>query len=47
MSKPTSSTDKTMNWTEVLNTPERFVRKPPKPPHIPAAVWITPPKQTA
>ena len=28
------------------NTPERFVRKPPKPPHIPTAVWINPPKQT-
>jgi len=29
-----------------LNTPERFVRKPPKPPQIPSAVWINPPKQT-
>ena len=32
--------------TAFLNTPERFVRKPPKPPHIPTAVWINPPKQT-
>jgi putative transposase len=29
-----------------LNTPERFVQKPPKPPKIPTAVWINPPKQT-
>ena len=29
-----------------LSTPERFVRKPPKPPQIPTAVWINPPKQT-
>jgi len=29
-----------------LNTPERFVHKPPKPPKIPTAVWINPPKQT-
>jgi hypothetical protein len=29
-----------------LTTPERFVRKPPKPPKIPTAVWINPPKQT-
>ena len=27
--------------------PERFVRKRPKPPQIPTAVWINPPKQTA
>jgi transposase InsO family protein len=27
-----------------LNTPERFVQKPPKPPRIPTAVWINPPK---
>jgi putative transposase len=32
--------------TAFLNTPERFVRKTPKPPHIPTAVWINPPKQT-
>lgn len=32
--------------TAFRNTPERFVRKPPKPPHIPTAVWINPPKQT-
>lgn len=31
--------------TAFLSTPERFVRKPPKPPHIPTAVWINPPKQ--
>ena len=29
-----------------LSTPERFVRKRPKPPQIPKAVWINPPKQT-
>jgi len=29
-----------------LTTPERFVRKPPKPPKIPTAVWINPTKQT-
>jgi hypothetical protein len=29
-----------------LNTPERFVGKRPKPPQIPKAVWINPPKQT-
>ena len=29
-----------------LSTPERFVRKRPKPPQIPTAVWINPPKQT-
>jgi len=29
-----------------LTTPERFVRKPPKPPQIPTAVWINPPKPT-
>jgi len=28
------------------STPERFVRKRPKPPQIPTAVWINPPKQT-
>ena len=28
-----------------LSTPERFVHKPPKPPQIPTAVWINPPKQ--
>ena len=27
-----------------LSTPERFVRKRPKPPQIPKAVWINPPK---
>ena len=32
--------------TAFLSTPERFVRKPPKPPHIPTAVWINPPKKT-
>jgi hypothetical protein len=32
--------------TAFHNTPERFVRKPPKPPHIPTAVWINPTKQT-
>jgi hypothetical protein len=32
--------------TAILSTPEGFVRKPPKPPHIPTAVWIKPPKQT-
>jgi putative transposase len=35
---------------DVLNAayaehPERFVRKPPKPPRLPAAVWINEPKQ--
>jgi len=29
-----------------LNTPERFVRQRPKPPQIPTAVWINPPKKT-
>ncbi len=29
-----------------LATPERFVHKPPKPPQIPTAVWINPPKPT-
>ena len=29
-----------------LNTPERFVRQSPKPPQIPTAVWINPPKKT-
>ena len=28
------------------STPERFVRKRPKPPQTPKAVWINPPKQT-
>jgi transposase InsO family protein len=28
-------------------TPERFVRKPPEPPAVPAAVWINPPKPPA
>ena len=28
------------------STPERFVRQRPKPPQIPKAVWINPPKQT-
>jgi putative transposase len=26
--------------------PERFVRKPPEPPHLPQAAWINPPSQT-
>jgi len=26
------------------STPEHFVHKPPKPPRIPTAVWINPPK---
>ncbi len=29
-----------------LNTPKRFVRQRPKPPQIPTAVWINPPKKT-
>ena len=29
-----------------LATPERFVRQRPKPPQIPTAVWINPPKNT-
>ena len=29
-----------------LSTPERFVRQRPKPPQIPTAVWINPPKNT-
>lgn len=29
-----------------LSTPERFVRQPPKPPRVPRAVWINPPKPT-
>ena len=29
-----------------LSTPERFVRQRPKPPQIPTAVWINPPKKT-
>ena len=28
-----------------LSMPERFVRKRPKPPQIPTAVWINPPKR--
>jgi len=28
-----------------LSTPERFVRHHPKPPQIPTAVWINPPKK--
>jgi len=28
-----------------LSTPERFVRQHPKPPQIPTAVWINPPKK--
>ena len=28
------------------STPERFVRKRPKHPQIPKAVWINPPKET-
>ena len=28
------------------STPERFVRQRPKPPQIPTAVWINPPKNT-
>ena len=32
--------------TAFLNTPERFVRLRPKPPQIPTAVWINPPKKT-
>ena len=32
--------------TAFLSTPERFVRQPPKPPQIPTAVWINPPKTT-
>ncbi len=27
-----------------LSAPERFVRQPPKPPKLPTAVWINPPK---
>lgn len=30
-----------------LAHPERFVRRPPVPPAVPAAVWINPPKQPA
>jgi transposase InsO family protein len=30
--------------TAFLSTPERFVHQPPKPPQIPTAVWINPPK---
>jgi len=33
--------------TAFLSTPERFVRKPPKPLQIPTAVWINPLRQTA
>jgi putative transposase len=29
-----------------LSTPKRFVRHHPKPPQIPTAVWINPPKKT-
>ena len=29
-----------------LRSPERFVRQHPKPPQIPTAVWINPPKKT-
>ena len=29
-----------------LSTPERFVRKRPKPPQIPTDVWINPPTKT-
>ena len=29
-----------------LRSPERFVRHQPKPPQIPTAVWINPPKKT-
>ena len=29
-----------------LTTPERFVQQRPKPPKIPTAVWINPPKKT-
>ena len=29
-----------------LSSPERFVRQRPKPPQIPTAVWINPPKKT-
>jgi hypothetical protein len=29
-----------------LSTPERFVHQHPKPPQIPTAVWINPPKKT-
>jgi hypothetical protein len=29
-----------------LRSPERFVRQHPKPPQIPTAVWINPPKNT-
>ena len=29
-----------------LSTSERFVRQPPKPPQVPTAVWINPPKKT-
>ena len=29
-----------------LNSPERFVCQRPKPPKIPTAVWINPPKKT-
>jgi putative transposase len=32
--------------TAFLSTPERFVRQRPKPPQIPTAVWINPPKKT-
>jgi putative transposase len=29
-----------------LRSPERFVRQHPKPPKIPTAVWINPPKNS-
>ena len=32
--------------TAFLSSPERFVRQRPKPPQIPTAVWINPPKKT-
>jgi putative transposase len=33
-------------YAAFLTTPERLVHKPPKPPQIPTAVWINPPKPT-
>ena len=32
--------------TAFLTSPERFVRGHPKPPKVPTAVWINPPKTT-
>jgi putative transposase len=32
--------------TAFLTSPERFVRRHPKPPKVPTAVWINPPKNT-